>query len=89
MEQPQQPRHRTRQIAAAPAATLGRAAGGIKRGRGGEPRRTIDPRVAVVVITHNRVDEVIENLGRLARLPKRPLVVVVDNASTDGTRYVS
>lgn len=42
-------------------------------------------RVAVVVITHNRACELTANLGRLAGLPERPHVVVVDNASTDGT----
>ena len=50
-----------------------------------EPRVSGDPRVAVVVITHNRVEELLENLGRLADLPERPHVVVADNASTDGT----
>jgi GT2 family glycosyltransferase len=62
-----------------------RAAVGVVAHHRPLPRRTIDPRVAVVVITHNRVDEVVENLGRLARLPERPHVIVVDNASTDGT----
>ncbi|PJE99780.1 glycosyl transferase [Streptomyces carminius] len=44
-----------------------------------------DPRVSVVVITHNRRAELLHTLGRLARLPERPAVFVVDNASTDGT----
>jgi GT2 family glycosyltransferase len=44
-----------------------------------------DPRVAVVMITHNRRIEVLCTLERLNRLPERPQVVVVDNASTDGT----
>ncbi len=44
-----------------------------------------DPRVAVVMITHNRCREVLCTLGHLTRLPERPPVVVVDNGSTDGT----
>ncbi|MGY1786022.1 glycosyltransferase family 2 protein [Geodermatophilus sp. SYSU D00698] len=44
-----------------------------------------DPRVAVVVITHQRRDEVLGALSRLRALPERPRVVVVDNGSTDGT----
>lgn len=42
-------------------------------------------RVTVVVITHNRRDELLEVLDRLAALPEAPPVVVVDNASSDGT----
>src|SRR3954449_3538081 len=44
-----------------------------------------DPRVAVVVITHQRRDELLVALDRLLVLPERPHVVVVDNGSTDGT----
>jgi GT2 family glycosyltransferase len=44
-----------------------------------------DPRIAVVMITHNRRDEVLASLDHLTRLPERPRIVVVDNASTDGT----
>jgi GT2 family glycosyltransferase len=44
-----------------------------------------DPRVAVVVITHQRRDELLLALRRLLELPERPHVVVVDNGSTDGT----
>jgi GT2 family glycosyltransferase len=44
-----------------------------------------DPRVSVVVITHQRRDEVLHALDRLRALPERPRVVVVDNGSTDGT----
>src|SRR5947209_19658437 len=44
-----------------------------------------DPRVAVVMITHNRRDEVLRTLSHLTGLPERPRIVVVDNASTDGT----
>ncbi|TFV54900.1 glycosyltransferase [Mycobacterium sp. PS03-16] len=46
---------------------------------------TPDERVSVVVITHNRCTELDRTLHRLAELPERPAVVVVDNASTDGT----
>ena len=44
-----------------------------------------DPRVGVVVITHNRRRELGRTLTALRELPERPRVVVVDNASTDGT----
>jgi GT2 family glycosyltransferase len=44
-----------------------------------------DPRVGVVVLTHNRVHEVVRTVERLLALPARPGIVVVDNASTDGT----
>src|SRR3954471_3364375 len=46
---------------------------------------TGDSRVAVVMITHNRSGEVMRTLDELARLPERPRIVVVDNASDDGT----
>jgi hypothetical protein len=41
--------------------------------------------VAVVMITHNRRDEVLRSLGHLTALPERPPIVLVDNGSTDGT----
>jgi GT2 family glycosyltransferase len=44
-----------------------------------------DRRVSVVVLTHNRAAEVTGTLERLARLPERPRLVVVDNGSSDGT----
>ena len=44
-----------------------------------------DPRVAVVVITHQRREELLLAVERLLALPERPRVVVVDNGSTDGT----
>ncbi len=44
-----------------------------------------DARVAVVVITRDRVRELLATLDRLRRLPERPKVVVVDNGSSDGT----
>jgi GT2 family glycosyltransferase len=44
-----------------------------------------DPRLTVVVITRNRCAELLHTLGKLAVLPEQPPVVVVDNASSDGT----
>ena len=44
-----------------------------------------DPRVAVVVATHNRLSSLLGALERLVALPERPAIVVVDNASRDGT----
>jgi GT2 family glycosyltransferase len=44
-----------------------------------------EPRVTVAVITHNRREELLHTLGRLADLPEQPAIIVVDNASTDGT----
>jgi glycosyltransferase involved in cell wall biosynthesis len=44
-----------------------------------------DERVAIVVITHNRREEVLRSLARHARLPEQPAIIVVDNASVDGT----
>jgi GT2 family glycosyltransferase len=41
--------------------------------------------VTVVVITHDRRDELARSLGKLAELPERPPVIVVDNGSPDGT----
>jgi GT2 family glycosyltransferase len=49
---------------------------------GAEP---LGDRVTVVVITFNRCAELLRTLARLAALPQRPPVMVVDNASTDAT----
>jgi GT2 family glycosyltransferase len=46
---------------------------------------TEHPRVSVVVLTYNRRDEVLRTLGHLGALPEAPPIVVVDNASQDGT----
>ncbi len=46
---------------------------------------TEQPRVSVVVITRDRVDELSRTLTELRTLRPRPPVVVVDNASTDTT----
>ncbi len=50
-----------------------------------EPAPDPDPRIAVVVITHQRREELMVALDRLLALPEQPHVVVVDNGSTDGT----
>lgn len=42
-------------------------------------------RLSVIVITHNRVNEVLRTLGQLHGLPQLPAIVVVDNGSTDST----
>jgi GT2 family glycosyltransferase len=42
-------------------------------------------RVTVVVLTHERRDELLRTLCRLTDLPERLPIVVCDNASTDGT----
>jgi GT2 family glycosyltransferase len=44
-----------------------------------------DPRVGVVMITHERREEALRTLALLAALPERPRVVLVDNGSRDGT----
>ena len=44
-----------------------------------------DPRMSVVVITRNRRERLLRTLSHLTDLPERPTVVVVDNASDDGT----
>ncbi|WP_371884408.1 glycosyltransferase family 2 protein [Caballeronia sp. S22] len=42
-------------------------------------------RLTVVVLTYNRADQVLDTVARLAALPDRIRIVVVDNASSDGT----
>ena len=44
-----------------------------------------DPRISVVVLTYNRADELDRTLRHLTALPERPHLIVVDNASRDGT----
>jgi len=44
-----------------------------------------DQRVTVVVITRNRRPELVRTLERMTALPERPPVIVVDNASDDGS----
>jgi N-acetylglucosaminyl-diphospho-decaprenol L-rhamnosyltransferase len=45
----------------------------------------VSDRVSVVIITHNRRAELTRTLRKLSALPERPSVLVVDNASRDGT----
>ena len=42
-------------------------------------------RVDVVIVTRNRVSDLLTTLDRLRRLPEDPRVIVVDNDSTDAT----
>jgi GT2 family glycosyltransferase len=44
-----------------------------------------DPRIAVVIVTLNGATRISAVLERLLALPQGPEVIVVDNASTDGT----
>ncbi|MFI2223979.1 glycosyltransferase [Streptomyces fradiae] len=53
--------------------------------RGPAPPGAAWARTTVVVITRDRRDQLLRTLERLAALPGRPPVVVVDNASSDGT----
>ncbi|MDP8949369.1 MAG: glycosyltransferase [Actinomycetota bacterium] len=46
---------------------------------------TAEPRLSVVIVTRNRLPELLTTLTHLRALPERPRVVVVDNASSDGT----
>ena len=48
-------------------------------------RRDVDGRVTIVMITFDRRDEALESLRRMAELPERPHVIVIDNGSRDGT----
>jgi GT2 family glycosyltransferase len=41
--------------------------------------------LGIVIVTRNRVATLLSTLGRLVALPERCRIVVVDNASTDGT----
>lgn len=45
----------------------------------------MNARISVVVLTHNRVEEVTRTVAHLLALPERPPVIVADNGSTDGT----
>lgn len=45
----------------------------------------IGDRVSIVVLTHNRCAELLRTLAELARVDSGIAIVVVDNASTDGT----
>jgi GT2 family glycosyltransferase len=83
---PRQRRHATAAwTAAAGRRRAARVSAGVVDHHRPEGHDAGEDRVAVVVVTHNRVDELVANLHRLAELPERPHVVVVDNASDDGT----
>ncbi|HLM37069.1 MAG TPA: glycosyltransferase [Gaiellaceae bacterium] len=41
--------------------------------------------VAVVMLIHNRLERTLDSLRELQALPERPPIVVVDNASRNGT----
>lgn len=41
--------------------------------------------ITIVIVTRNRADTLLSTLGKLTRLPQNPPIIVVDNASTDGT----
>ncbi len=55
-------------------------------GRRSEPVAAGDPRLGCVVLTYNRAAELLRTLEHLSGLPARPEILVVDNASTDGTQ---
>ncbi len=44
-----------------------------------------DPRVALVILTHDRRETVCRTLAETLALPEAPAVVLVDNGSSDGT----
>jgi GT2 family glycosyltransferase len=44
-----------------------------------------DRTVTVVVLTHNRAEELLRTVKRLLSLPEHPAIIVIDNGSTDGT----
>lgn len=45
-------------------------------------------RISIVLLTYNRVDELTRTLDKLLTMPEQPPVIVIDNASTDGTATV-
>jgi GT2 family glycosyltransferase len=45
-------------------------------------------RISIVILTYNRIDELIRTLEHTFALPEAPCVVVVDNASTDSTSCI-
>ena len=52
-------------------------------GRQTRSRRGPDTRVSVVVLTHDRPDELITTLARMHKLTERPPISVIDNASRE------
>ena len=53
--------------------------------RAASASHAMENRVTVVVATQNRRDSLLGSLERLRSLPERPRVLLIDNASTDGT----
>jgi GT2 family glycosyltransferase len=51
----------------------------------GSARNGMEHRVTVVVATRDRRDSLVRILEQLLSIPERPRIVVVDNASSDGT----
>ncbi|AKD54785.1 glycosyltransferase family 2 protein [Spirosoma radiotolerans] len=41
--------------------------------------------ITIVIVTRNRIDTLLWTLDKLTNLPQKPPIIVVDNASTDGT----
>ncbi|WP_027800732.1 glycosyltransferase family 2 protein [Paraburkholderia dilworthii] len=48
-------------------------------------KKSLSRRISVVVLTHNRADELVATLERLLALPENPPVFVADNGSNDNT----
>ena len=59
--------------------------GAVQQTHGGPAGTDGGPAATVVIATRNRGPELCHTLQRLAGLPERPPVVVVDNGSQDGT----
>ncbi len=53
--------------------------------RSQRPAGAADPRVSVVVITRDRVTDLLNAVAHLDALAERPRILVVDNGSSDGT----
>ena len=51
--------------------------------------RGLDGRVTVIMITHNRGEQILIALEHLLKLPERPRVIVVDNGSSDETAGIT
>src|SRR6187551_1150254 len=45
----------------------------------------VPPEIGVVILTHNRAAEALKTVRHMRALSERPRLVVVDNASADGT----
>lgn len=43
------------------------------------------PKISVVILTHNRVGEVLRTLAHMSALAEQPALLVIDNGSSDGT----